>query len=46
MSYEDLGKRVKTLEDMYEIQKLHVHYVNCLTTASWQEVWNAFLKIQ
>ena len=44
MSLEDLEKRVKTLEDMDQIQKLQVHYVNCLTTASWDEVFDCFAE--
>jgi hypothetical protein len=42
MSLEELEKRVRILEDISEIQKLHVHYVNCLTTASWPEVHDCF----
>ena len=42
MSLEDLEKRVQRLEDMDQIKKLHVHYVNCLTTASWPEVLDCF----
>lgn len=42
MSLEELERRVKTLEDINEIQKLQVHYVNCLTTASWPEVFECF----
>ena len=44
MSLEDLEKRVKTLEDMDQIQKLQVHYVNCLTTASWGDVFDCFAE--
>ena len=42
MSLEELEKRVRTLEDMDQIQKLQVHYVNCLTTANWPEVHDCF----
>ena len=42
MSLEELEKRVKTLEDMDQIRKLQVHYVNSLTTASWPEVHDCF----
>jgi hypothetical protein len=38
MPLEELEKRVRVLEDTDQIQKLHVHYLNCLTTASWPEV--------
>ena len=44
MSLEDLEKRVQRLEDMDRIKKLHVHYVNCLTTASWPEVLDCFAE--
>lgn len=42
MSIEELEKRIQILEDMDQIQKLQVHYVNCLTTASWPEVHDCF----
>jgi len=42
MSMEELERRVKRLEDIDQIQKLHVHYVNCLTTADWPEVFDCF----
>ena len=42
MSIEALEKRVQRLEDMDQIQKLQVHYVNCLTKASWPEVYDCF----
>ena len=42
MSMEELEKRVRRLEDMDQIQKLQVHYVNCLTTTSWPEVHDCF----
>ncbi len=44
MALEELERRVKTLEDMDQIQKLQVHYVNCLTTASWPEVYDCFAE--
>jgi len=44
MSLEDLEKRVRILEDMDQIQKLQVHYVNCLTRASWSEVLDCFAE--
>ena len=42
MSLEELEKRVRTLEDIDQIRKLQVHYVNCLTTASWDDVFDCF----
>jgi hypothetical protein len=44
MSLEELEKRVRTLEDMDRIQKLQVHYVNCLTTADWPAVHDCFAE--
>lgn len=42
MLLEELEKRVRTLEDMDQIQKLQVHYVNCLTIAHWPGVHACF----
>lgn len=42
MSLEELEKRVRILEDIEQIKSLHVHYLNCLTTASWPEVHDCF----
>ena len=44
MSLEDLEKRIGRLEDIDRIKKLHVHYVNCLTIASWPEVFDCFAE--
>jgi len=44
MSLEELEKRIKVLEDIDQIQKLQVRYVNCLTTASWPEVLDCFAE--
>jgi hypothetical protein len=42
MTLEELEKRVNTLEDIDRIQKLQVHYVNCLTVADWPGVYSCF----
>ena len=39
-----LEAKVKVLDDTVEIKKLQSHYVNSLTTTSWDEVVNCFSK--
>jgi ketosteroid isomerase-like protein len=42
MQLDELEKRVKILEDMDQIQKLQVRYVNMLTIADWPGVYDCF----
>jgi hypothetical protein len=42
MTLEDLENRLRTLEDIEEIKKLQVHYVNCLTTANYDALLDCF----
>jgi hypothetical protein len=32
------------MEDIEEIKQLHIHYVNCLTFANWDEIANCFVE--
>lgn len=44
MNLEEMGKRLRVLEDIEEIKKLHTHYVNCLTFAKWDEIIDCFAE--
>jgi hypothetical protein len=44
MNLEELDKRLKTLEDTEAVKKLHVHYVNCLTKAEYDDLLNCFAE--
>ena len=44
MTMEQLEKRIKVLEDIEEIQKLHVHYVNCLLLAKFDDIVECFTE--
>lgn len=44
MNLEEMEKRLKVLEDIEEIKKLHIHYVNCLTFAQWDEIVKCFTE--
>lgn len=42
MTLEELGKRLRTLEDIEEIKQLQERYVNCLITTEWDELIDCF----
>lgn len=42
MSLEDLEKRVRALEDLEQIKKLHQHYVNLMDHLRYEEVLDLF----
>jgi hypothetical protein len=42
MKIEELEKRVKVLEDIEEIKKLHYRYINGLTTSNIEEILPCF----
>ena len=44
MNLEEMEKRLRTLEDIEEIKKIHVHYVNCLTTTAWDDLVDCFTE--
>jgi hypothetical protein len=44
MTIEEIEKRLRVLEDIEEIKKLHCHYVNCLTSARWDEAIDCFAE--
>ena len=44
MTYEELEKRLKTLEDIEEIKQLQIRYVNCLTTTDWDGLIDCFAE--
>jgi len=39
-----MDKRLRILEDIEEIRKLQVHYVNCLINTKWDELTECFSK--
>jgi hypothetical protein len=44
MTLKDLEKRVKTLQDIEEIKKMHRRYVECLTNYQWEDMVKFFSK--
>ena len=44
MTLDELEKRVVALEDSEKIKKLHVHYVNSLNLADYDELINCFAE--
>jgi ketosteroid isomerase-like protein len=42
MTLEELEKRIQVLEDIEEIKKLQIQYVNSLTQAKWDDVISCF----
>jgi hypothetical protein len=44
MTLEKLGERVRILEDIENIKKLQIHYVNCLIATKWDDVIDCFTK--
>jgi hypothetical protein len=44
MDLEAMGKRLQTLEDIEEIKKLHLTYVNYLIEADWEGVDDCFAE--
>lgn len=44
MTLEELEKRIVVLEDIEEIKKLHVHYVNCLLKAQFDDIVECFAE--
>ena len=44
MSLEDLEKRVKAIEDLEEIKKLHQHYINLMDNLRYEEVLDLFTE--
>jgi len=44
MSLEELEKRVKALENLEEIKKLHQHYINLMDNLQYEEVLDLFTE--
>jgi hypothetical protein len=44
MNLEELEKRISILEDIEEIKKLQARYINCLTTADWDNLLDCFTE--
>ena len=44
MTVEELEKRVKALEDLDDIKNMHRQYIYWLTTRSWDEMMDCFVK--
>lgn len=44
MTLKELEKRLKTMEDIEEIKKLQVQYLNCLIQADWDGVDECFAE--
>jgi len=44
MSLEELEKRVRALEDLEEIKKLHQHYINLMDNLQYEEVLDLFTE--
>jgi hypothetical protein len=44
MDLSEMERRLKVLEDIEEIKKLQVHYVNCLINTNWDELTECFSK--
>jgi ketosteroid isomerase-like protein len=44
MSLEELGKRVRALEDLEEIKKLHQKYMNLMDNLQYKEVLDLFTE--
>jgi len=44
MSLEELEKRVKAIEDLEEIKKLHQHYINLMDDLQYDEVLELFTE--
>jgi len=44
MTLEEMGKRLRALEDIEEIRKLQARYVNCLTLIQWDELVDCFAE--
>jgi len=44
MSLEDLEKRVKAIEDLEEIKKLHQNYINLMDNLQYEEVLDLFTE--
>jgi len=44
MTLEELEKRVKILEDIEEIKKLHINYVYLLCDLQWDEMLDCFAE--
>jgi hypothetical protein len=42
MTLNELEKRIQILEDIEEIKKLQIHYVNCLITTNWDDLIDCF----
>ena len=44
MDLEEMGKRLRILEDIEEIKQMQIRYVNCLTTTDWDELVECFAE--
>ncbi len=44
MSLEDLEKRIKAIEDLEEIKKLHQNYINLMDNLQYKEVLDLFTE--
>jgi hypothetical protein len=44
MSLEELEKRVKAIEDLEEIKKLHQNYINLMDNLQYEKVLNLFTE--
>jgi hypothetical protein len=44
MTLKELEKRVKTLQDIEEIKKMHRRYLQCLSNYQWEDMVNFFSR--
>ena len=44
MTLEELEKRIRVLEDIEEIEKLHRKYVFCLSSREWDDLLDCFAE--
>lgn len=42
--FEEMEKRLRVVEDIEEIKRLHRHYANCFMTGKWEEVLDCFAE--
>lgn len=45
MTLEELQKRVRVLQDIEEIKKMHRNYIFCLSNLQWEEMIDCFAEI-
>ena len=44
MTLKELEKRVKTLQDIEEIKKMHRRYIQCLSNYQWEDMVSFFAR--